>query len=94
MSEWKWEDRPVLVTGAGGFIGSHLVEELVRRRAQVRAFVRYNSRGSRGFIDDFAPQVAERVEVVAGDLRDSGAVAEAARGMSVIFHLGALIAIP
>ena len=94
MSEKEWQDRPVLVTGAGGFIGSHLVEELVKRRARVRAFVRYNSRGSRGFIDDFPPQMAERVEVMAGDLRDANAVAEAARGMSAIFHLGALIAIP
>lgn len=92
MMEWK--DRPVLVTGAGGFIGSHLVEELVRRQARVRAFVRYNSRGSRGFLDDFAPQVQERIEVVAGDLRDANAVADAVTGMSAVFHLGALIAIP
>lgn len=90
----EWQDRPVLVTGAGGFIGSHLVEELVGRRARVRAFVRYNSRGTRGFIDDFPPQVKERIEVVTGDLRDPSAVAGAAEGVSVIFHLGALIAIP
>ncbi len=90
----EWQDRPVLVTGAGGFIGSHLVEELVGRRARVRAFVRYNSRGTRGFIDDFPPQVKERLEVVTGDLRDASAVAGAAEGMSVVFHLGALIAIP
>ncbi len=90
----EWTDRPVLVTGAGGFIGSHLVEELVRAKARVRAFVRYNSRGSRGFLDDFAPQVLERIEVVSGDLRDANAVANAMREVSTVFHLGALIAIP
>jgi dTDP-glucose 4,6-dehydratase len=90
----EWQDRQVLVTGAGGFIGSHLVEELAKRRAKVRAFVRYNSRGTRGFLDDLPPQVLEHVEVVAGDLRDSAAVSGAVRGVSVIFHLGALIAIP
>jgi dTDP-glucose 4,6-dehydratase len=89
-----WKDRPVLVTGAGGFIGSHLVEELVARGASVRAFVRYNSRGTHGFIDSFAPQIRERVEVVAGDLRDAEAVAGAMQDVSVVFHLGALIAIP
>jgi dTDP-glucose 4,6-dehydratase len=90
----EWQDRSVLVTGAGGFIGSHLVEELVKRNARVRAFVRYNSRGTRGFLDDLPPQTQERIEVVAGDLRDANAVAGAAREVSVIFHLGALIAIP
>jgi NAD dependent epimerase/dehydratase len=90
----EWQDRPVLVTGGGGFIGSHLVEELAKRRARVRAFVRYNSRGTRGFLDDLAPQVAEQVEVVAGDLRDANAVASAVEGMATVFHLGALIAIP
>jgi dTDP-glucose 4,6-dehydratase len=90
----EWQDRSVLVTGAGGFIGSHLVEELVKRNAQVRAFVRYNSRGTRGFLDDLPPQTQERIEVVSGDLRDANAVGGAAREASVIFHLGALIAIP
>ena len=90
----EWQDRSVLVTGAGGFIGSHLVEDLAKRRARVRAFVRYNSRGTRGFLDDLAPQVQEQVEVVAGDLRDANAVAEAMHGTTTVFHLGALIAIP
>jgi dTDP-glucose 4,6-dehydratase len=89
-----WKDRPVLVTGAGGFIGSHVVEELVSRGARVRAFVRYVSRGAHGFLDGFPPQVRERVEVVAGDLRDPEAVAEATRDTTHVFHLGALIAIP
>jgi dTDP-glucose 4,6-dehydratase len=89
-----WTGTKVLVTGAGGFIGSHLTERLVNEGAAVRAFVRYNSRGTRGFIDDFAPQVREGLEVVAGDLRDPQAVLNAVRGTDHVFHLGALIAIP
>lgn len=90
----EWKDRLVLVTGAGGFIGSHLVEELAGRGARVRAFVRYNSRGDWGYLNGLAPRLGERVEVVAGDLRDGDAVAAAMRGTTVAFHLGAMVAIP
>lgn len=89
-----WTGIRVLVTGAGGFIGSHLTERLVVEGASVRAFVRYNSKGYRGFIDSFPPQVVEGLEVIAGDLRDPQAVAGAAEGVDYVFHLGALIAIP
>jgi len=89
-----WTGTRVLVTGAGGFIGSHLTERLVSEGASVRAFVRYNSKGYRGFIDSFPPQVKESVDVVAGDLRDPQAVARAVEGTDYVFHLGALIAIP
>lgn len=89
-----WTGTRVLVTGAGGFIGSHLTERLVAEGASVRAFVRYNSKGYRGFIDSFAPQVKEALEVDAGDLRDPQAVARAVDGVDYVFHLGALIAIP
>ncbi len=89
-----WSGIKVLVTGAGGFIGSHLTERLVAEGASVRAFVRYNSKGYRGFIDDFPPQVMEALEVVAGDLGDSDAVYRAMEGVEYVFHLGALIAIP
>lgn len=92
MSEWN--NELVLVTGAGGFIASHLVETLVKEGARVRAFVRYNSRGDPGLLNLLDEDVKAQVEVVAGDLRDPDAVQSAVRGMSTVFHLGALIAIP
>lgn len=84
----------ILVTGAGGFIGSHLVETLAARGDRVRAFVRYNGRGDPGLLRDLPDDLRARIEIVFGDLRDSHAVREAARGVDTIFHLGALIAIP
>ncbi|MCL4489665.1 MAG: GDP-mannose 4,6-dehydratase [Chloroflexi bacterium] len=84
----------VLVTGAGGFIASHLVEALVREGARVRAFVRYNSRGDPGLLSLLPPDVFCELEVVAGDLRDLPALRQALVGVSHVFHLGALIAIP
>ena len=84
----------ILVTGADGFIGSHLTESLVRAGADVRAFVYYNSFNSWGWLDNCAPDVAGKFEVFAGDIRDPHGVAEAMKGCSVVFHLAALIAIP
>jgi dTDP-glucose 4,6-dehydratase len=84
----------VLVTGAGGFIGSHLVEALVREGRRVRAFVRYNGRGDAGQLRFLSPAARGAVEVVFGDLRDANAVLDAARGVDVVYHLGALIGIP
>jgi len=89
-----WKDRPVLVTGAGGFIGSHLTERLLDLGAKVRVFVRYNSRGDWGLLSQLPPEKLEKVEVVAGDLRDLPAVSAAVKETDCIFHLGALIAIP
>lgn len=85
---------PVLVTGAGGFIGGHLVELLVREGAKVKALVRYNSRNERGTLDWFDPEVLRDVEVVLGDLRDFESVEHAVAGTEVVLHLGAQIAIP
>lgn len=89
-----WQDKRVLVTGAGGFIGSHLVERLVTEGASVRAFVRYNSRADIGLLRHLPPELLKEVEVIAGDLRDVQAVHKAAEGVGVVFHLGALISIP
>jgi NAD dependent epimerase/dehydratase len=89
-----WKDKPVLVTGAGGFIGSHLVETLVQNGARVRAFVRYNSRGDPGLLSLIPLQVFNQLDVIPGDLRDLPAVTSAMKGMEIVFHLGALIAIP
>ena len=87
-------DGKVLVTGADGFIGSHLVEALVRRGYSVRAFVFYNSLNSWGWLDHVSPEVAKNIEVVAGDIRDPHAVREAVQGCRAVYHLAALIAIP
>jgi dTDP-glucose 4,6-dehydratase len=89
-----WRNKKVLVTGAGGFIGSHLVEKLVSKGAQVRAFVRYNSRGDIGLLQWMDAEMRTRVEIIGGDLRDLQAIQTAVNGCSHVFHLGALISIP
>lgn len=89
-----WNGKKVLITGAGGFIGSHLTERLVTEGAQVHAFVRYNSRGDFGLLSFLSPDLIENIEIIAGDLRDLPAVQAALTDVSHVFHLGALIAIP
>ncbi|WP_373230795.1 NAD-dependent 4,6-dehydratase LegB [Cohnella sp.] len=86
--------RKVLVTGADGFIGSHLTEALVRRGYDVRAFVLYNSFNSWGWLDHCAEDVRGKFEVFAGDVRDPNGVREALGGCDAVLHLAALIAIP
>lgn len=86
--------RKILVTGADGFIGSHLVEELVRQGCDVRAFVFYNSFNSWGWLDQLPQDVRSSIDVFAGDIRDPHGVAVAMKGIDVVFHLAALIAIP
>lgn len=83
-----------LVTGAGGFIASHLVERLVREGAQVTAFVRYNSRRDPGLLHLLSPDEGNRIRLVFGDLRDAAAVHQAMESQDLVFHLGSLIAIP
>ena len=84
----------VLVTGAGGFIGSHLVEALLARGEQVRALVRYASHGGAGWLEEVPDALRGRLEVVRGDVRDARTVTEVARGCREIHHLAALIGIP
>ena len=86
--------KKILVTGADGFIGSHLTEELVRRGHDVRAFVYYNSFNSWGWLDRSDPELLRSLDVFAGDIRDPHGVQIAMRGCDVVLHLAALIAIP
>ncbi len=88
----NWQGKKVLVTGAGGFIGSHLSESLCREGARVRALVHYNALASRGWLDD--SELSDELEIVAGDIADADSVRQAVQGVDVIFHLAALIAIP
>jgi len=86
--------KKVLVTGADGFIGSHLTEELVKQGYDVKAFVYYNSFNSWGWIDTFSQEIKNELEIFAGDIRDPNGVRTAIEGMDTVFHLAALIGIP
>lgn len=88
------QGKRILVTGADGFIGSHLTEHLVRAGHDVRAFVLYNSFNSRGWLDESADHIKRSLDVFAGDIRDPHGVRTAMKGCDVVLHLAALIAIP
>jgi NAD dependent epimerase/dehydratase len=90
----NWENKCVLVTGAGGFIGSHLVERLVALGARVRAVVRYNSRNDWSLLEDLSPPIKSCLDIRAGDLADPFWTLQMVEGCDLIFHLAALIAIP
>lgn len=86
--------KRVLVTGAGGFVGSHLTEALVRSGARTRALVNYHSQGSHGYLDQMAGDVLDEVEIISGDIRDFQRVRQAVDACDIVFHLAALIGIP
>lgn len=88
------KQKKVLITGADGFIGSHLTEALVNQGYVVRAFVYYNSFNSYGWLDSIPAETRSKIEFFAGDIRDPNGVREAMRGVDIVFHLAALIAIP
>lgn len=90
----KLEGKQILVTGADGFIGSHLVEELVDKGYFVKAFVLYNSFNSWGWLDSLPKEKLAKVEIFSGDVRDPNGVRTAMKGCQIVFHLAALIAIP
>lgn len=90
----KLNGSRALVTGGAGFIGSHLVERLIHEGVTVRCLVEYDSRGDIGWLDDIVPKARRDIEIVSGDLRDLDTIRSCAREVDIIFHLGALIAIP
>ena len=90
----NWTGQTAIVTGACGFIGSHLVEGLVRRGARVKALAFYDPRGSLGWIEDLDPEVRASVEVISGDVRDGDQMRTLVEPGSTVFHLAALIGIP
>lgn len=88
----NWDDKKVLVTGAGGFIGSHLAEHLVKLGARVKALTHYNSMGARGWLEQ--SKMTKEMEIVAGDICDQDSVENVIKNQEIVFHLAALIAIP
>jgi NAD dependent epimerase/dehydratase len=90
----RWQDKRVLVTGAGGFIGSHLVDELLRKGAEVTAFVHYNARNDWGMLEGRYDEKTPHLNVIAGDVTDSQFVKKAVTEKEYVFHLAALIGIP
>ena len=84
----------ILITGAEGFIGSHLCEALVKKGADVKALVLYNSFNNQGWLEDIPRTIRSNIEVIPGDVRDKEFLASLTKGVDVIFHLAALISIP
>jgi len=94
MVKMELKNKKVLITGADGFIGSHLVERLIDEGCKVKAFCYYNSFNSWGWIDSFPKEKLDQIEIFTGDIRDPNGVRTAMKGCEIVFHLAALIAIP
>jgi NAD dependent epimerase/dehydratase len=90
----KIEGKTILVTGAGGFIGSHLVEALASKGAELKIFIRYNSRNDLGMLKDIPSDIRNNLDVITGDIIDFGTVKKAVKNCDIVFHLAALIGIP
>ncbi|MGD0784506.1 MAG: SDR family NAD(P)-dependent oxidoreductase [Sedimentisphaerales bacterium] len=90
----NWKNKKVLVTGGGGFIGSHLIERLCAEGANVRAFIRYNSRSNMGCIGCLSSEIKKSIEIISGDITELVSVEQAVKGMEIVFHLAASIGIP
>ena len=88
------KNKKILITGADGFIGSHLAEDLVKSGYKVRAFVFYNSFNTRGWLEQIPRDIQQEMEIFAGDIRDPYGVKRAMSGCDIVFHLAALVAIP
>lgn len=89
-----WKSKKVAVTGAGGFIGSHLIEALVKKEATVSALIHYNSRNDWGWLEDIDRDIIKNIRVISGDLRDPFCVEKVVKDSDIVFHLGAVISIP
>ena len=89
-----WKSKKALVTGAGGFIGSHLTERLVTLGADVKAFVRYNSRNDWGLLEVLPMHIRHEIEIISGDLKGPEVVRQATKDTDIVFHLAALVAVP
>ena len=94
MKDNSFQDKNVFVTGSDGFIGSHLVEDLVENGAKVKAMIYYNSWNNIGWLSDVDPMVLDKIEIYPGDIRDYQSVLEGVKGCHYVFHLSSLIAIP
>lgn len=88
------KNKKILVTGADGFVGSYLTEELFKRGCDVRAFVLYNSFNSLGWLDHAKQKIKKNIDIFAGDVRDPNGLRKAMQGIDTVFHLATLIAIP
>jgi len=88
------KNKKIFITGADGFIGSHLVENLLLENCEITALVNYNSFNSWGWLDSLPKNIVSNIEVISGDIRDANCIRNASKNAEVIFHLAALIAIP